>query len=218
LRLASLLAAVGGATVIGLVVGQSLHRTSGVWGGLVSGVGATIGAAWWSRRPVRGGPLGEETLRVLRRLPTGFVLLEDVALPASKETRSFIVVGPPGVTLVSARRGSRVGVKRGGLVLDGWIRSDLIHRLKRHGEVVRNGVGLHGVVSLIVSLEGSRGACTVEDVRIVPPKRLLKSLAKREKALQDDAVLQLAGTARRRFVHGTDAARRATSSPRNPET
>ena len=204
----------GGAFIVLALLGGALAVW--VWSSLQRGRPA-VPRAW--RQVARGE---RRTRMLLDRLAgQGWQVLHDRAAPGSQASVGHLVIGPPGVFLVESRNLRRLLDWRPGV---GWVYGE--HPLASLLGPTRSAVGaanrvladalgpLRVVVRPVWCVHGpwvlpQRGLM-VEDVLLVGPRRVARTLAGGPARLGPDAVAAIAATAADRLPPGSQRAPGAT--------
>jgi len=144
------------------------------------------------------GAEGEERVAALLSglRPEGFIVLNDLRIPGTRENIDHVVVGPAGVFVVETKHYSGLVRARGGeLVVSGRRKTEFIDQVERQVAALRRTLGVD--ITAYIAFVGADfpwfGRQRVRGVEALPLARLAKEIAAQPERLDESEVRRLAG-------------------------
>lgn len=152
----------------------------------------------------RTGSVGEEqTEKWLRKLPAGFVILHDLAIPGSKANVDHLVIGPSGVYVVDSKNYRwKITENRAGELWSGkYPMARIIEAANWEATKVAGHLGGVAVEAMLCvhGAELPRRDLVKNGVRILSPRGVMQALQEGPEILQGPAVERLAQLAGERL-------------------
>lgn len=161
---------------------------------------------WGARQTTEAWRKGYEgevmTANALDRLPPSYVVLHDLKLPRSRANIDHLVVGPTGVFTVETKHySSDVSIRRGQARHGGRSMDHAVDQANRQAEAVRDTLecpvrAIVCVQGAGVTVEGWFTKPVVDGVRFCSGGRLVQTITKLDRELDEATITRLASVAR----------------------
>jgi len=195
--------------VVGLVlVGTPTTWAFVGWPLVLLGIARTLALLFIEPPNVRAwdiGAGGEERLGVL--LATlegdGFVVLNDLRMPPSRENIDHLLIGPPGIFVIETKTYERsVRVRGGDLYIKGRRKTEFFDQVDRQLAAVEAALEVSNVRGFICVLDGDFpwfGRPIARGIEVTPPKRLIETVRSLPTAIEAPEIERLARLAGERL-------------------